>query len=102
MYTGRSVHSLGPRAEVLLTLENLAMLTVQDASPVGRVAIVTGASSGLGRATARRLSRAGMPLVITARREGKLAEVAQEIRTLEEDAFLGGRRCGTGNRRTLS
>ena len=46
----------------------------------GRVAIVTGASSGLGRATALRLANAEMGLVVTARRPDKLAELAGEIK----------------------
>ena len=42
-------------------------------------AIVTGASSGIGRAVALELSRAGVHLVITARREERLRAVADEI-----------------------
>jgi NADP-dependent 3-hydroxy acid dehydrogenase YdfG len=51
----------------------------------GAVALVTGASSGIGRATARRLSRAGATTVLIGRRADRLAELQQEI----ED--LGGR-----------
>jgi len=43
------------------------------------VVIVTGASSGIGRATAIRLGRAGMRVVLAARREAELAEVAARI-----------------------
>lgn len=50
-----------------------------NASQAGRVAIITGASSGLGKATARRLADAEMKLVITARRADKLEELAAEI-----------------------
>jgi NADP-dependent 3-hydroxy acid dehydrogenase YdfG len=46
---------------------------------IGQVALVTGASSGIGHATARRLSEAGMKLVITARREQALNELAQSL-----------------------
>ncbi|ABK78467.1 short-chain alcohol dehydrogenase [Cenarchaeum symbiosum A] len=45
----------------------------------GKVAIVTGASSGIGRATALALSRAGAKVAIGARRTGKLEELAGEI-----------------------
>src|SRR5690349_7407631 len=44
----------------------------------GRVAVVTGASSGIGAATARHLSRAGFELVIGARRLDRLGEIAEE------------------------
>jgi NAD(P)-dependent dehydrogenase (short-subunit alcohol dehydrogenase family) len=46
----------------------------------GKVAIVTGASSGIGRATAVRFAKEGSALVLAARREEPLAEVAEEIR----------------------
>jgi NADP-dependent 3-hydroxy acid dehydrogenase YdfG len=44
----------------------------------GRVAIVTGASSGIGRATVIRFARAGMRVVAAARREERLAELVKE------------------------
>lgn len=48
----------------------------------GRVAIVTGASSGLGVWFARGLAEAGAKVVIAARREEKLKTVAAELRSL--------------------
>ena len=48
----------------------------------GRVAVVTGASAGLGRQFALALARQGADLAILARREWKLNEVAEEIRAL--------------------
>jgi NADP-dependent 3-hydroxy acid dehydrogenase YdfG len=45
----------------------------------GRTAIVTGASSGIGRAVALNLSRHGMRVTVAARRADRLAELAGEI-----------------------
>jgi NAD(P)-dependent dehydrogenase (short-subunit alcohol dehydrogenase family) len=53
----------------------------------GKVALVTGASSGIGRGIARGLARAGAQLVIAARREAKLAEVAGEVAALGGDVL---------------
>ncbi|OFV92806.1 MAG: hypothetical protein A3G76_10280 [Acidobacteria bacterium RIFCSPLOWO2_12_FULL_65_11] len=44
-----------------------------------RVVAITGASAGIGRATALRLAREGAALAICARRAARLAEVAAEI-----------------------
>lgn len=46
----------------------------------GRWAVVTGASSGLGRGLAARLADRGMSLVLTGRSEARLDEAAQQIR----------------------
>lgn len=45
----------------------------------GKVALVTGASEGIGRAIAARLAALGMQVVAVARNQARLAELAQEI-----------------------
>ncbi len=52
----------------------------------GQVAIVTGASSGIGRAIAHVFSEAGATVVLAARRADRLFKVADELRTLGRTA----------------
>ena len=51
----------------------------------GKVIIITGASSGIGRATARKLGQEGAKVVLAARRENRLQELAEEIQSLGGD-----------------
>lgn len=54
----------------------------------GRVAVVTGATSGLGTATARELARAGATVLLTARDEEKGETTRRRILTAVPDARL--------------
>jgi NADP-dependent 3-hydroxy acid dehydrogenase YdfG len=53
----------------------------------GCVAIITGASSGIGEASSRMLARQGAAVVLVARRADRLAALADEIRGLGGDAL---------------
>ena len=44
-----------------------------------RIALVTGAGSGIGRATAKALAQAGFALVLAGRRQDALDETAKDI-----------------------
>jgi NADP-dependent 3-hydroxy acid dehydrogenase YdfG len=52
-----------------------------------KVAVITGASSGIGAAVARNLNQVNVKLVITGRRENRLAELADE---LNHTVYLAG------------
>ena len=54
----------------------------------GRVAVVTGASSGLGRQFALALAGQGADIVLLARRMEKLEAVAQEVRAKAKRLYI--------------
>lgn len=53
----------------------------------GKVAIITGASAGIGQASARALAREGARLVLSARRQERLDALIQEVRSLGSEAL---------------
>ncbi len=55
---------------------------------MNRIALVTGASRGIGRACALELAKAGAKVALAARQLDKLEEVAAEIRALGAEAFV--------------
>ena len=54
----------------------------------GKVAIVTGASAGIGRASALALAAEGAKVVITARRQDRLEALAAEIEAMNTYAYI--------------
>jgi short-subunit dehydrogenase len=56
--------------------------------PARRPALVTGASSGIGAATARVLAGAGHPVALAARRRDRLEELADELRRHGAEAVV--------------
>jgi NAD(P)-dependent dehydrogenase (short-subunit alcohol dehydrogenase family) len=61
---------------------------ISGISLAGKVAVVTGASSGLGVETARVLAAAGAAVLLTARDQEKLQAVAQDLRKQLPEAVL--------------
>src|SRR6266567_3078864 len=62
-----------------------------DSPPVSRIAVVTGASSGIGAETARLLSRRGWHCVLLARREDRLRALAEALDGEYEVCDVGDR-----------
>ncbi|MGA2490459.1 MAG: SDR family NAD(P)-dependent oxidoreductase [Anaerolineales bacterium] len=57
-------------------------------NPTRKVVIITGASSGIGAAVARRLARDGLCLTLAARRLEKLEQVASEVEALGGEVLI--------------
>jgi NADP-dependent 3-hydroxy acid dehydrogenase YdfG len=71
---GRGVASAHPVAQLAETDERTGIVVIE-----GKVVAITGASSGIGAATARRLAASGAKLVLGARGSQRLAWLANEI-----------------------
>ena len=54
----------------------------------GKVALITGASSGIGEATAKQLSEQGVKVALVARRKDKLSSLADEIKASGGNALV--------------
>src|SRR5438105_5882506 len=76
----------GPAYEEAHSDRRKIMETMADGKLTGQVALITGASSGIGGAIARAFLNEGADLVVVARRQERLQAMAEE-------ALKGGRRC---------
>lgn len=64
------------------------MSNIQD-----KVVIITGASSGIGKATAKKLASQGAKLVLAARREDRLKTLQEEIQNDGGQARMDSKLC---------
>jgi 3-oxoacyl-[acyl-carrier protein] reductase len=62
------------------TRSSRTLTGTEEIGSITRVALVTGASRGIGFATAEALARAGMDLVVTSTLKGGTAEIARRVR----------------------
>jgi NAD(P)-dependent dehydrogenase (short-subunit alcohol dehydrogenase family) len=64
------------------------MSAIENGALAGRIALVTGASRGIGRAVAKRYAQEGADLILTARTVGALEELDDEIRAISGKTSL--------------
>jgi len=64
---------------------------MSDAPLHGKVALITGASSGIGQATATALARAGASVALAARRADRLHDLAQRMESVQRDTGQGSK-----------
>ena len=66
----------------------MSQQTFNPFSLVGKTALVTGASSGIGQAQSMALARAGARVVLVGRREDALTSTAESITKAKGEAFV--------------
>jgi len=73
---------------------SITMEIGSDMNLTGKIAVVTGASSGIGRATAKLLAKSGARVVAGARRSAELERLVAEINEADGEAIaLAGDVC---------
>ena len=85
MPSGRNMHS---NIKQILTLNDLSM-KIQDRFRLdGKVAIVTGASKGIGKAITYALGQQGAQVVVSSRKQEAVDEVEKELKKESIEALL--------------